>query len=80
MLAALAAVFNLAPQSPVVSFWTNSGPFDVYLKLPQIIMFCLVLAIFVAGLLIPFQRVEPVPADEVPEAEQLPAYGEVIAR
>lgn len=72
------AVFNLAPPSPVVSFWTNSGPFDVYLKLPQIIMFCLVLGLFIGGMLIPFQRVEPVPPDEVSPAEQLAAYGEVI--
>jgi hypothetical protein len=74
------AIFDLAPASPVLKFWQNSGPFDVYLKLPQILMFGLVVGLFAAALVIPFQKVEPVPADEVSEAEQLAAYGEVITR
>ncbi len=78
MMSVLGAVFNLAPPSPVLQFWQNSGPFDVYLKLPQIIMFCLVVALFVGGMLIPFQRVEPIPPEDVPEGEQIAAYGEVI--
>ena len=64
----------------MVAFWTNSGPFDVYLKLPQIIMFGLTVGIFVGAMLVPFQRVTPVPAEEIPEAEQLAAYHEVIYR
>jgi hypothetical protein len=43
-------------------------------------MFCLVVALFVGGMLIPFQRVEPVPPEEISEGEQLAAYGEVICR
>ena len=80
MTQVLAAVFDLAPQSPVLQFWGDGRPFDVYLKLPQLIMFGLVVALFLGALLIPFQRVEPVPPDEVPEDEQLAAYGEVVNR
>jgi hypothetical protein len=80
MMTTVGAVFDLAPQSPVLQFWQHSGPFDVYLKLAQIVMFCLVVALFVGGMLIPFQRVEPVPPEEISEGEQLAAYGEVICR
>lgn len=76
----LAAVFDLNPASPVLQFWSDGKPFDVYLKLPQIVMFGLVVGIFLAALLIPFQGVEPVPEDEVSPEEQLAAYGEVLHR
>ena len=74
----LAAIFNLNPTSPVLKFWTNSGPFDVYLKLPQLIVFVLVIAVFLGAMLIPFTKIEPVPPEEIPEAEQLAAYHEVL--
>jgi hypothetical protein len=76
----LAAVFDLTPQSPVLQFWQDSGPFDVYLKLPQIIMFALVIGLFAGAMLIPFSKVEPVPEDEVPADEQRAAYGKVVRR
>jgi len=80
MLTAVGTVFDLAPQSPVLQFWQHSGPFDVYLKLAQIVMFGLVVGLFVGAMLIPFQRVEPIAPEDVPEGEQLAAYGEVIYR
>ncbi len=76
----LAAVFNLEPVSPVLKFWTHSGPFDVYLKPAQLIMFALVIAVFVGALLIRFPEIQEVPPEEIPEAEQIAAYGEVLYR
>lgn len=80
MIPLLAAVFDLTPQSPVLEFWQNSGPFDVYLKLPNLIMFALVFGLFALGLFVPFQRIEPVSDEEIPRDERLANYHRAARR